>query len=238
MISVAICDSDIQFCNNTKKYLQTNYICYFSRLDTYTNVADLIHKINKDTIYNILFLNIDISEADSITAGLHIRNIEENNTSIIIFTGLYDTISTSAISVHPYAYLKKPLNYNQLDKTIKSVFNDMIKSEDYYIFHHGKSICRIPYHSIIYIENIGRNAVIHCTKNNYLCTYSLSKISNELTKINPLFIRIHTSYLINIMYMEQFSVNKIKLNNGVYLPISKKFKPALIPKLNLVIPEI
>lgn len=236
MISVAICDNDLQFCNSTKEYLQNNYISYFNRLDTYTDSKELINNIY-NTVYNIFFINIDMPEQDGITTGLRIRNIEENNSSIIIYTGNHDTISTTAISVHPYAYLKKPLNYTALDNIIKSIFNSMINSEDYYIFHHGKNLCRIPYHSIIYIENIGRNAVIHCTKSNYLCTYSLSKISNELTKINPLFIRIHTSYLINIMYMEQFSVNKIKLNNGVYLPISKKFKPDLIPKLNLIIPD-
>lgn len=239
MFSVAICDNDMQFCNNMKEYFQNNYIGYFNRLDVYTNITDLISRINeKDIIYNIFFLNIDISETDGITMGNHIRNIEKDNASLIIYTGICDTVPTSVIAVHPYAYLKKSLDYTQLDNVIKPIFSELTNTEDYYIFYQNKNVCRIPYHSIIYIENIGRNAVIHCTNSNYLSTYSLSKISNELTKSNPSFIRIHTSYLINITYIEQFSVNKLKLNNGVYLPISRKFKNNLMSKINPIIPNI
>ena len=107
--------------------------------------------------------------------------------------------------------------------------------EDAFSFATTKGTCNIPYDSIRYAENIERSSIIHATDNDYVCSVSLSKISPDLEHHSNAFVRIHVSYLINLMYLEQLNGNEVILKDGTVLPVSRRYKKDLLARVSEIL---
>ncbi len=236
MYNIAICDDDTLFSGILEQHLASNYVGMLN-IDVFSNGKKLIEAVNKsNSVYNIIFLDLSMPEIDGIELGRKLRETLTNlHTSFIIYISSYDTTATSINGIHPYAYLKKPLNYDELDEIFETILSKMKDFEDAFSFSTKKGTCNIPYNSIIYAENIERSSIIHATDNDYVCSVSLSKISPDLEHHSNAFVRIHVSYLINLMYLEQLNGNEVILKDGTVLPVSRRYKKDLLARVSEIL---
>lgn len=236
MYNIAICDDDILFSGMLEQFLNSKYIGLLN-IDVFTNGKKLIEAVTKShTVYNVIFLDLSMPEIDGIELGKKLREQLTNlHTSFIIYISSYDTTATSINGIHPYAYLKKPLNYEELDSVFRTILSKMEDSDNSFSFITKRGTCNVPYTSIIYAENIDRSSVIHCSNSDYICSSSLSKIAPDLIMHGNTFVRIHVSYLINLMYLEQLKGNDAILKDGTTIPISRKYKKDLLEKVTSIL---
>lgn len=82
----------------------------------------------------------------------------------------------------------------------------------------GSRIRLIDAENVIYIESIGRKAVLHL-QDEVIEYYA--KISDLEVQLRPLFFRIHRAYLINLKYVESYNKREVCLKNADSLLISK-----------------
>ncbi len=77
---------------------------------------------------------------------------------------------------------------------------------------------------ITYLQAQSNYTFIHTEKGKILNSKTLKLWTEDIN--HDYFIRIHHSFLVNKMFIESISKsqNKIKLINGIELPISRKFK--------------
>ena len=235
MFNVAICDSDKLFCNNLRMHLLEKFAGYFNSIDIYNNSIDIINKIQvNNQIYNIIFTDLFTNEVtgvnDGLTLGEVIRQTSGYDTAFLIYISNNDALASDIVRVRPYAYLKKPLNFKQLDDYNITSLYKLTDIKDFFTFHKGKGIFRLPYNSIMYFENDNRNTIIHCPDNIYRCHIPLSKLNDTISDNNDIFIRPHHSYIINTKYIKQISNDEIILYNGTIIPVSRKYKNTLISK--------
>lgn len=74
------------------------------------------------------------------------------------------------------------------------------------------------FYETVYFESENKIVKIHCT-NNIIKFYG--KLNDVEQKLNDSFIRIHSSILVNSVYIAQFKYNEVKMINGELLPISQ-----------------
>lgn len=236
MFNVAICDSDKLFCNNLKTHLLEKFAGYFNGIDIYNNSIDIINKIQIDKqIYNLIFTDLftnDVTGAnDGITLGEKVRQSSGYDTTFLIYISNNDALASDIVKLRPYAYLKKPINFEQLDNYITTSLYKLTDNKDFFTFHKGKGIFKLPYNSIMYFENDNRSTLIHCPDNVYRCNVPLSKLSDNFPDNIDVFIRPHHSYIINTKFIKKISNEEILLYNGNTIPISRKYKNMLASKI-------
>ncbi len=71
---------------------------------------------------------------------------------------------------------------------------------------------------VIYIESLGRKAVLHL-KGETIEYYE--KISSLEEQLYPVFFRVHRAYLVNLDYVESYTKREVLLKNAESVLISK-----------------
>ena len=85
---------------------------------------------------------------------------------------------------------------------------------------------------VIYIESIGRKAVLHLEQETVEYYAKISRLEEQL---RPAFFRVHRAYLVNLDYIESYTRREVRLKNAESVLISKyrirEFQKILAKKL-------
>lgn len=86
------------------------------------------------------------------------------------------------------------------------------------IVRQGNKTRLVDMQDVIYIESLGRKAVLHLT--NETIEY-YAKISSLEEQLRPVFFRVHRAYLVNLNYVESYTKREVCLKNAESVLISK-----------------
>jgi two-component system LytT family response regulator len=89
---------------------------------------------------------------------------------------------------------------------------------------------RIPYDSIMYIENTGDYVKILTSQQTFI-VYTTMKSLEE--KLGTQFLRVHRSYIINLDKIVDIEESNLVVDSKV-IPISRANKSELMSRLNLL----
>ena len=91
----------------------------------------------------------------------------------------------------------------------------------------------IPIEDISYIESLQKKTWFHTSEKGYHSIYTLKNLSYQLPDN---FLRIHRSYIVNILFITEISRDissniQITLRNGMILPVSQTYAADVRKKL-------
>lgn len=136
-----------------------------------------------------------------------------------------------ALPTNPSAYLSKPFNKNDLKVAVELACqksnqivlnqssNGSISDYRYLFLKVGNNYRRIDIHSILYLEAKGSYSLIVTPEKTYTLSYNLNHFAIKIK--DPLFKRVHRSFVINITKVEGFDRNSITINKRA-IPVSKQ----------------
>ena len=110
-----------------------------------------------------------------------------------------------------------PLHYESDYK--KFVLAGEPRSERVQIKSINKALLFLNSRQILYVETARSHTVIHTVEGDYESVESLQTLMNRYPE---LFIRCHASYLVNPQYVAEIWRFRIRLQNGVELPVPEK----------------
>ncbi len=82
----------------------------------------------------------------------------------------------------------------------------------------GSKVRLVNIQDIIYIESLGRKAVLHLPDETIEYYAKISQLEEELS---PYFFRTHRAYLVNLLYVESYSRREVVLKNTDSVLVSK-----------------
>jgi DNA-binding LytR/AlgR family response regulator len=194
---------------------------------------------------DIILLDINLKgRVNGIEAAIQIQKFKR--IPIIYLTANSDEATfTKAKSTHPYAFISKPFNNLDLQRTIALVV-DQIKennqdTEDIpenfevmvdriFVRHNGRMV-KLLLDEILYIEADRNYSNIITSNGNYLISTTLKVVGNEIK--NHMFIRVHRSFIVNIFKLDVVADNHLEINRKV-IPLSKSFKENLLKHLHTI----
>ena len=190
-------------------------------------VEVLTYAASKHHPQTVYFLDIQLEQEQTgidICRELHRDGVRDR----FIFVSAYPQYALDCLKVHAYDLLVKPVNAQELEDCVVSLYRDMagdnLVTLDLPI---GSRTVRVPVKEIYYIEAQGRNVRICASTGTY--TYAAALADLEETLNLHRFIRIHRKYLINSAWLQEWDhgTGEVVIN-GERLPVSRRLAGRLI----------
>lgn len=229
MLTIAICDDE----ESIRKDLadQLNRFAAESgntfRILHFEDGLQLLNHHQVDT--DLIFLDIEMNGTDGITTAEEIRKTDE--TVGIIFLTSHTRYALQGYNVGAINYIIKPIHYvrlkREMERFLEKHHNDPKRS---IAIANDTGKFKVLLKDLMYIETQKGNVILHLTGNREMTVYKSMK---EMEAILPAdcFQRSHTSYIVNMEYINGVKKLQIELLNGEILPISQPKRKSFMEKL-------
>ena len=219
MYRIAICDDDKNMREMLRSYCseilaRDNIQCRFSE---FSSAEDFDAEAKKDD-FDLLLLDIEMEGKNGMTLAKELR---KNGSRIsIIFISGHDSYLKEGYSVQPIQYLFKPVKKEELENAIAADRRLNYETETVALDTGQKTVV-VPVKKIRYAESYDHKILVHTDGADMVLNRSLSELERQLNVYD--MCRCHNSYLVNLRYISEFDRRGITLNDGIKIPVGRKF---------------
>ena len=216
MIRIAIVDDEEIICTRVKRLLES-----YSRnkgilleIDTYQNEKMFISDLKYEMHFDLLFLDIELSDLTGIQVGHWIREQLKNEWMQIVYISGKDGYDRQLFSVNCLDFLSKPISLSEISRVMDRFITLENRPGDVFIYQKNHVSKRIFVSKILYFESVNRKIVMITSTERIEFYDKLDEIEKSL----PVqFLRIHKSYLVNYQHIQQFQYEKVVMSNNELL---------------------
>lgn len=228
MITVAVCDDSRSMVGNMKKIMEEYGQATGVELRVFTFYSGQELLADYQCRFDILFLDIKMPGMDGIRVAEKIR--QKDQKVIIIFLTSLIQHALDGYKVGAANYLIKPITKNRLKMELDRWMVRLGRNEDPYItIHNDTGDYRVSLKSVSYIETYNRNLMIHTDQGNRICYWKMREMEDKIGQYG--FSRIHSSYIVNLLYVSNVEKMETKLTTGDRIPIGKSRKKEFMTQL-------
>ncbi len=194
---------------------------------------------------DIILMDVNLKgELDGIDTAKRIQQTQ--NIPIVYLTANNDEHTfAKAKDTHPHAFISKPFNRLNLQRTIALVVeqikekgrlkeqidsNLQVLEDRIFVRHNGKMV-KILLDQILYVEAERNYCNIVTLEGRFLVVSTLKSIEKELPAAS--FLRIHRSFIVNIIKLDVVADNHIEIDRKV-IPVSKSYRDNLMGRLHTI----
>lgn len=224
MIEIALCDDERYVFGGleTLLYKIGKKHNLYLEIDCFDDGNKLLERMRQGESFDIIYLDIRMKQMDGLDTADRIRELDWNVQ--IVYVTSYDMYMKKAFRVAPIAFITKPIEIDEFEKTFLYILNKITSSEAYYRFKFKKEMYRIPLKEILYFESCGRIILIKEKYGTYKEYNQLDKVEKRVMQRNLWFLRIHKSYLINYRHVIKIGYDKVLMSDGNELPMRRKYQ--------------
>ena len=238
MINIAICDDESQERECIKDLLVKYSVKRKIELniDLYSSGNEIIEKYVKGR-YEVIFMDVEMGDSDGIITADRIRKIPDHDVNIM-YVSNYPEYMQQSFDVRAAQFLLKPVRYELLESKLDKLFEYMNEEKTEKIcFENALDIYILNIPDILFIKTekiLGSNSDLRIVtaREDIIIKGKLKSIESQYGKD---FIMPNRSVLVNINHIIKMLRNKIELDNGEIITISRKrateIKPVVIEKL-------
>ena len=218
MITIAICDSDMnsrdqlqQYCQRIEAELHLPINCKI-----YATGEELLACMSPDI--DIVLLEAQLSDMNGIEVA---RRIRANNASVLlIFVTAQVSAAVESYRVQAADFVLKPASYEAILRAFSAVVHKLEHNrEEHVMFRTATQWVRLPINSILYIESARNKAVIHTVISTYEMYITMKEVENQLNSSR--FFRCHSGYIINLSNVVSVNGLNAVMIDGAVISISK-----------------
>jgi DNA-binding LytR/AlgR family response regulator len=182
------------------------------------------------------------------------QKIKSNIDVPVIFLTAYadeDTLSKAKVA-EPHGYILKPFKDVDIQTAVEMALHKHAKekelkqetdflrnlaehnSEAEFIFVKNRSrLMQIKKGDLLFVEALKDYVVIHTSKESYTIHSTMKEIERKLS--DSVFMRVHRSYIINLMAIESIKHSNITMEGmDKEIPIGGSYKDVLASRINLL----
>ena len=222
MFKIAVCDDDCMITSKVETLLlelaKKKGIAI--EIDIYFDGSTLSGAVDRGECYDLIYLDIEMTEQDGITTAKRVRKKDQQ--VLLIYISSHETYWRELFEVEPFRFLSKPIDISLFEKYFYKAIEKVSQKMLYFTFSFRKQIHRIKIGDICYFESKGRVIYIVLKDGTKRFYGKLNQVEMDLEKMNASFLRIHQSYLVNCMWIQTFSFTQVTLTDGTVLYISEE----------------
>ena len=224
-MKIAVLDEDKEFASVAKTRIEEKMD--MAEVDMYTDSRILMESAN---VYDCMFLNIDMPDINGIDIAKSIK--EKGMYTDIIFVSSKQNKIFEAIKYNPFRFIRKnhmEEDFKEVIAALKEKNEEKLKYIDVEIPGERKPL-RLNIKDIVMFEAYRHELKMKLENKEVRIKATLEILEKTLAAKG--FIRVHKSYIVNYLWIEDIIRNEVILNNGQRVPLSRQKKEAVIQRLN------
>lgn len=219
-MKIVICDDD-----NTELTRISHFLDHY-RLEkkvtiiykTYQSALELLTTI-KNTEYDLFLLDILMPGLNGLQAAKEIRKY--NKIVKIVFLTYSPEFALESYAVKAFDYILKPTTQKKLYLLLDTLFFEEQKIQEGFSIKTQKRIIHILFLNLSHVEVFNKKLYFHMSSGEvWVKNASLSEIDNKLL-CRPEFIKVHRSYIVNLLQINVFTSKELITHAGITIPISR-----------------
>jgi len=211
--------------------------------DNATEAYEMVSNVKPD------FMLVDVNIVGTID-GIELVNklLELDPELLVIYVTSYQDERTfkRASKTAPVAFLPKPINEEQILRTLELLVNKIASEKEKESIQETKnafttksiflksnqSLVKVNLMDIRFIEVQNRDCIIYDGHNSYTIRRTLSEIEEKLPE--GLLTKVHRSFLANLSFIDSYDMlrNRILMNQHE-IPVSKTYKQQVLASLEV-----
>ena len=228
-MNILIAEDEPHFAAQLQSYLQrfASENGLEIKMTIFTNGGELVDQYHPQ--WDLLLLDVNMPGMDGISVAQCIRETDPS-VAIMFITNLAQ-YAIRGYEVQAMDYILKPVNYYALSMKLKRVLGHLRReSGRTLLLPLDGDLMRVPLARIRYVEVYDHSLRFHTTDGIVQTTgsRSLPKLEQELQGMD--FARCHSSYLINLRYVDGMRDNAVQVA-GEIIPVSRNRRRAFLQTL-------
>lgn len=219
---IALCDDDTETLQSLREMIQTFFQSHelHASIDSFSCGEDFLAS-EKD--YDIVFMDIFLENLDGMET---LEKLYYSPKRQIVFTTASTEHAVKAFALNAAHYLVKPLAMQSVSEALKRCLTRLgpascsslsVKTS------HGSIL--LPVEQIIYIEVYQKICIIHTHKKDFQTYSTLDSLTETLD--GDSFLRVQRSFLVNMRFIESFLYDRIILQTGITIMLSRSKRAEL-----------
>ena len=171
---------------------------------------------------DVIFLDIQMPEIN----GLELSKMVPETTRIV-FTTAFDQYALDGFRSNALDYLLKPITPRLLFPLLDRLALREQWPQEGLTLKTGSMLVRVPFSQLAYVEVNGKHLYFNLTDGQVREVVGSLKDYEPLLLARPEFMRIHRSYIVNMLQIDELSPAGVHTFSGANLPVSRLLYPQL-----------
>lgn len=213
---IAICEDEKVIAQNIYDLVDKYFsqLKYVYKIDVYYDAGEFEES---GCTYDLVFLDYKFPDKNGMDIARRIR--EYSDEVVIVFISAYSEYVFESFEVGAFRYLLKPINEQELIRTLDSFISSRRRNLPVEIPMKNKNIY-VKVDEIMYIESYEKHCIVRMTEKSYETSKALSTFQSEIN--SSAYFRTHRRFLVNMKYIAEIEKNVITLVNGEKVEISRR----------------
>ena len=176
--------------------------------------------------YDLIFLDIQMQGMDGIRTAQELRKNDKK--AVMIYVTSFGSEMARSFSVHPFAFLEKPVNADLLRKNLQDYMEYAFKEQDFkgIPFETMTGTVLVKPDDILYFEYLGNRKIrLVCSAGEYLIQDAIGNIYPLVEKYS--FMKPHQSFIVNPANIKAVLDQDLLMIDDTKIPIPLKKKTAV-----------
>lgn len=175
--------------------------------------------------FDLYLLDVMMPGMDGLECAREIRRFDD--AAEIIFLSTSPGFAYESYGVRAFNYLLKPVEEERLFALLNQLLLREQGRQDALTLKTSTTIVRVPYAQISYAEVMGKHVYFHLTDGDVREVVGSLKDYEPLLLSRPEFMRVHRSYIVNMLQVEELSSSHIRTFSEKSVPVSRLLYPQL-----------
>ena len=228
---IAICDDEIGTCSDIENMILDYADSHAIQIETevFYSGESLYRSIEKQCLYDLIFLDIQLMALDGVQIGILIREQLNNENVGIVYISSNEIYAMSLFQVRPLDFLIKPISKEKIAATLDKFIRlrEINKQEFYYKI--GKSVYRLYLDEIRYFACSGKKIEVYSNSGTGEFYGGMREVWKQVEGKG--FMIIHKSYIINTAFVSIYHYDSVQMTDGVVLQISQRYRNLMKERL-------
>lgn len=186
--------------------------------------------------FTLYLLDVILPGSDGIDTAKEIR--EFDGAAGIVFLTSSPDFAYKSYGVRAMDYLLKPIRAEQLFPILDRLALEEQRPQEGLTVKCGSTLVRVPFSRLAYVEVIRKHLYFNLADGQVREVFGTLSGYEPLLLARPEFMRVHRSYIVNMLQVEELSPLGIRTFSGKTIPVSRLLYPQVQKDyLNLLFEE-